>query len=221
MSFRGLILSLAGLWGCATALNAQTLPALPPCLFGQDGGPSCAVGAPFSFDLGQFFELPELASLFNTLFSFTGDTFSFTFTLSVTAGTLPPGLTLTPAGLLSGTFAASGDYNFTITINETLSYTGPAIPDLAPSQTFPVPIPLEISVTGYSGPQVTVDPTALNFNLIQNAAPSTQSVTITNHGASGVTFTASAVTNSGGNWLSVTQAGSVPATGASGRRDYS
>jgi len=215
MSFRGLILSLAGLWGCASALHAQAIPALPPCLFGQDEGPSCAVGAPFSFDLGQFFELSELASLFNSFSSFTGDTFSFVYTLSVTDGSLPPGLSLTPSGLLSGTFGASGDYNFTITITEIFSYTGPAIPDVPPSQTYQVPIPFEISVTGYSGPQVTVEPGALNFNLIQSAAPSTQSVTITNHGSQAVTFTASAQTNAGGNWLSAAQGGTVPATGAS------
>src|ERR1700685_489655 len=131
MSFRGLILSLAGLWGCAIALNAQAIPALPPCLFGQDEGPSCTVGAPFSFDLGGFFELPELASILNGI---TGA--DFTYSLTLTGGSLPPGLSFSPSGVISGTFTASGDYSFTITITENLTYMGEPLLDIPP-----VPIP--------------------------------------------------------------------------------
>jgi M6 family metalloprotease-like protein len=43
----------------------------------------------------------------------TGGLGDFTWTLST--GTLPPGLALSPSGLLSGTPTASGDYTFTVT----------------------------------------------------------------------------------------------------------
>jgi len=40
------------------------------------------------------------------------------YTFAVTAGTLPPGLTLSSAGLVSGTPTASGSYNLTITATD-------------------------------------------------------------------------------------------------------
>lgn len=48
------------------------------------------------------------------------------FTYAVTAGTLPAGLTLSPAGLLSGTVATTalpGVYNFTVTATDSLGNT--------------------------------------------------------------------------------------------------
>src|ERR1700729_2859354 len=110
MSLRGIVLALAGFCGCATALNAQPLP---PCLFGQTGS-GCSVGSSFSFDLGQFFQLGEIASIIDGL-STPDFTVTFTYSLQLTSGTLPPGLSLSPSGLISGTFSASGDYKFIIT----------------------------------------------------------------------------------------------------------
>lgn len=49
-------------------------------------------------------------------FAATGGTAPYTFTVS--AGTLPSGLTLTAAGVLSGTPTASGTYNFTVTATD-------------------------------------------------------------------------------------------------------
>ena len=45
---------------------------------------------------------------------------------AVTAGALPPGLTLSSAGVLSGTVGAAGTYNFTVTATESSAgaYTG-------------------------------------------------------------------------------------------------
>ena len=54
-----------------------------------------------------------VASAYNQLISQTGGTGTFTYT--VTAGTLPPGLTLNTNGTLSGTPLTAGTYNFTIT----------------------------------------------------------------------------------------------------------
>jgi uncharacterized protein (TIGR03437 family) len=198
MSIRGMVLALAGLWGCATALNAQVLP---PCLFGQDTA-GCTVGSSFSFDLGQFFELGELASIINGI-----DGAEFTYNFAAT-GSLPPGLSLTPSGLLSGTFSQGGNFSFSIDITETLAFQGQVIF----SESFP--IPFTIDVTGYSGPPLTVDPSSISLSLIQNGAPVTQSVSLTNHGNQAVQVSASATTISGGNWLTATAPGSIATLGS-------
>jgi hypothetical protein len=46
------------------------------------------------------------------------------YTFAVTAGSLPPGLTLSSAGLLSGTPTAAGSYPFTITATDSTGTTG-------------------------------------------------------------------------------------------------
>jgi predicted extracellular nuclease/methionine-rich copper-binding protein CopC len=51
-------------------------------------------------------------SVYNYVFTAAGDA---PITFSVTAGTLPPGLTLSAAGVLSGTPTAPGTYTFTVT----------------------------------------------------------------------------------------------------------
>ena len=46
------------------------------------------------------------------------------YSLSVTAGVLPPGLTLAPSGTLSGTPTTAGDFSFTVTATDAQSFTG-------------------------------------------------------------------------------------------------
>jgi hypothetical protein len=46
------------------------------------------------------------------------------YTFAVTAGSLPPGLALTSAGVLSGTPTSSGNYPFTVTATDSLSVAG-------------------------------------------------------------------------------------------------
>ncbi|GAA4424744.1 beta strand repeat-containing protein [Acidovorax lacteus] len=64
---------------------------------------------------------------------------------AVTAGALPPGLTLTGAGLLSGTVGAPGTYHFTVTATDSSAgpYTGSRAYTLtvAPSATYTGPSP--------------------------------------------------------------------------------
>jgi len=210
MRLRAFVLLFAGLWGCA-ALQAQT-PVLPPCFPGLGSDVGCSVGSSFSYDFGQLFGLEELASIFNGI---DGVLFKYSFS---STGALPPGLTLSPSGLLSGTFTEGGTFDFTLSITLTLSLNG------SPLFSDTLPVQFELEVTGYMGPQLTVDPCTtcfpptggLNFNLTQNAAAATQSVTLTNHGSTAMTFSASASTNSGGNWLTLTGgAGSVAAFGTS------
>jgi uncharacterized protein (TIGR03437 family) len=203
MLIRGFILSIIGLCGCA-ALNAQT-PFPAPCV-DSSGGPGCTVGSAFSVDFSQFFGLSEIASLVSG-----SDGVSFMYYVALT-GNAPPGLTLNSNGVLSGVFAQAGDYAFTVTLNFTLYYEGMQL--LPPAS---IPISFEIVVTGYSGPPLTVDPTALSFNLTQNANAVTQSVTISNFASKAVQFSASATTNSGGNWLQLSPtSGSIASLGTAG-----
>jgi hypothetical protein len=53
---------------------------------------------------------------YNQMISATGGTAPYTFTVS--SGTVPTGLTLTPAGLLSGTPTTTGTFNFAITATD-------------------------------------------------------------------------------------------------------
>ncbi len=198
MRLRAFVLLFAGFLGCA-ALKAQ----IPGCL-DSEAGVACTVGSAFSIDFGQLFDLPMLVSLVS------GDGGTLTYTFTVTAGSLPPGLTLTQSGLLSGTFTQAREFEATMTISLVLKISGQEFD-------FSAPFPILFVVSGYTGPtQLTVDPLGLNFHLTQNAAAATQSVTLTNHGSPAMPFSASSSTNSGGNWLTVSGGGgSVPAFGTS------
>lgn len=194
-TFRGFMLSLVGLWGC-DALHAQLLP---PCLNATSG---CTVGSSLSFDFAQFFDLPAGAILS------AAEGFSYTYSFVANSG-VPPGLTLSPSGLLGGTFTAAGQFTLNLTLTETT--TG-----LGTSNTETFVRTFQMVVTGYSGPPVTVEPSALRFNLTQNAASVTQSLTVANYGNQALQFSASATTNSGGNWLQLSPtSGSVASGGTS------
>ena len=59
----------------------------------------------------------------NTNLTASGGTAPYTY--AVTAGALPGGLTLTGAGVLSGTPTATGSFNFTVTATDSTTGTGP------------------------------------------------------------------------------------------------
>ena len=195
------MLAFCGLLGCAASINAQSIPTLP-C----EGSFVCAEGSSLSFDLGALLELQELASIINGI-----PGASFTYTFAVTGGALPPGVTLSQSGLFSGTFTQAGTFSFTVSLTEKLTYMDQTYLD----QSFP--LPLTFVVTGYSGPSSTVNPSGLSFNLTQNGAAVTQSVTVSNYASQSLQFSASASTNSGGNWLTIgSSGGSVASFSTSG-----
>jgi uncharacterized repeat protein (TIGR03803 family) len=67
------------------------------------------------------------------------------YTFAVTAGSLPAGLTLSPAGLLSGTATALGTSSFTVTATDASGQTG--------SQAYPLTVyPASLGVTGFPSP---------------------------------------------------------------------
>ncbi|MDX6511012.1 MAG: hypothetical protein QOE36_516 [Gaiellaceae bacterium] len=65
----------------------------------------------------------------------TGNGGTGPYTFSVTAGALPPGVTLSSAGVVSGTPTSSGNYNFTATAVDSLSVAGsqPYVISIAPA----------------------------------------------------------------------------------------
>ncbi|WP_269937987.1 beta strand repeat-containing protein [Arthrobacter sp. HY1533] len=62
------------------------------------------------------------------------------YTHAVTAGSLPSGLSLTPAGRISGTATNPGNYNFTVTATDSLGFTGSQAYSV-----FAAPAPLNLS----------------------------------------------------------------------------
>src|SRR5258708_1801848 len=173
------------LCACVAGLNAQAPPSLP--------APDGTVGVPYFFvaslPLSQF--LMRCASQAVEGVTCTYDAFK------LTRGTLPPGLSLDSNGVVSGTPTMPGDYDFTITVNYVIS-SGPGL-------TFPgsSSVPYSMRVTGYNGPPISVNPGNLNFALLQTVAATPQPIAIANHSGVAQTFTASATTQTGGNWLSV------------------
>ncbi len=173
-------LTLVCLLACLSlgVLGAQTIP------IGD-----AIVGVPFSLDFG--YGLSDLASLFS------GEGIQISYSFTVTGGSLPPGLTQSPSGLLSGTPTTPGNYTFTITFTFSISDDGQSESD---STAFT----LSLDIQGNGGPAVTANPGALSFSLTEGSTSAlTQSVVIANTGSAAQTFTATAATNSGGNWLSV------------------
>jgi hypothetical protein len=102
-------------------------------------------------------------------------------TFSLASGPLPPGLTLNPSGLLTGTPTTAGTYNFIIQVTDSGS----------PAQTAQQAYSIVIAPATAPGP-LTVDPTSLPDGSVGTAYPaSTFSVS---GGTGGVTY---AVTSGG------------------------
>src|SRR5580704_15856085 len=116
---------------CASSsvLEAQVLP--------QDY--QATVGVPYSFDYAAAIGISQIPALLPA-------GFTFTYTFSSSAGSsLPPGLTISPAGVISGIPTQAGDYTFNLDFNFTLSYQG-----FSDSES--IPLPGFLVVTGNSGP---------------------------------------------------------------------
>src|SRR5215469_7442946 len=101
--------------------------------FAQPGppvAPAATVGVPYTFDFAQVLGLQNLPA------AAPGVSFSYTFKLS--SGSLPPGITLSAGGLLSGTPTTAGQYNFALTLSLSVSAMGY-------SQSIDIPLPGSIS----------------------------------------------------------------------------
>jgi len=200
MSLNRFLVPSLVLFACGSALTAQTGSCTPGAETSTSITITCPQGTPISVDFGSGFS--ELASLLNGV-----DGITFTYSITETGG-LPPGTSFSPSGLFTGTLAAAGTFSFTVNIVETLAFEGMTFP-------FSDSFGYIFVVTPYGGSATVVDPGGLGFSLTQGAAAATQSVSIANQSSQVQTFTASATTNSGGNWLSVSpSSGSVASFGA-------
>jgi uncharacterized protein with beta-barrel porin domain len=82
------------------------------------------------------------------------------YTYSITSGALPPGLTMTPAGVISGTPTSAASFNITVTATDKFNFQGSQAYTLAVGQ--PVPISVNYAATvnangSVSMPVTTVD----------------------------------------------------------------
>lgn len=111
---------------------------------------------------------------------------------SVSSGTLPAGLTLNSStGAISGAPTAAGTFNFSVTVLDSLGAVSPARN-------------LSITIVQAATKMLSVMPAALHFQAQQNASVQSQSLQI--GGTAGTMWQATAMTSSGGGWLSLAPA---------------
>ncbi|WP_267555711.1 putative Ig domain-containing protein, partial [Rhizobium rhizogenes] len=91
----------------------------------------------------------------------SGGTTSYTY--GVTAGSLPTGLTLSPAGVLSGTPTAAGPFNFTVTATDSSTGTGPYTGSRAYSMTIGTQLPVANNVSATVAQNSSANPITLNI----------------------------------------------------------
>jgi uncharacterized protein (TIGR03437 family) len=155
------------------------------------------VGVPYTFDYGAgLSDIPPFE-----------DGFEFSYSFTVDGGTAPPGLTLKPSGLLSGTPTTAGSYTFSIRWTFFIRVDGQ-------SYNFSQSFPVVLVVAGGTGSRVFVEPAGLSFSSTVGAAGTTQYLNVVNQSATPRPFTATASVTSGGAWLSIAGgAGDAPAFG--------
>jgi uncharacterized protein (TIGR03437 family) len=189
--------SALGVFAClflfAGALSAQT---------------DAVVGVPYTYD-ATF----GIADALNAIPSTPGVEFSFSFTFG--GGVLPPGLSLKPSGLVSGTPTTPGRYDFTILFNFRFTISGFDLPPGFEIPATSIPFPSTIVVTGSAGPKLSVQPGGLSFSFTAGAAPSSQVISVANQGDQPRSFSASASVSSGGDWLTVSGGGPASPFGQS------
>jgi len=143
---------------------------------------SLTVNAPTISISTATFPNGTIAVVYNQTITASGGTAPYTY--AVTAGTLPTNLTLSSAGVISGTPTASGTFNFTITATDSSTGVGP----YAGSQAYSITINDNTLVT-IDQAVGQVDPTngsPINFTVVFNQA-------VTGFATGDVSFTGSTV----------------------------
>ncbi|MEU4472490.1 fibronectin type III domain-containing protein [Micromonospora sp. NPDC023888] len=131
-------------------------------------GPASAASAPVTINASPSLNFPppppgEVGAAYSDQLTVTGGTAPFAW--SISAGSLPPGVTLNPStGLLSGTPTTAGSFSFTVQVADASDLTASRAATIViappPSLTFPPPPPGEanvvysdqLTVTGGTGP---------------------------------------------------------------------
>jgi len=137
-------------------------------------------------------------------FDVTSATVGLPITVRASTASGGPWLTVTPASGAAPTRIrvgvnpaglAAGTYQGTVTVTA---------PDASPpAQT----VTVQVLVEPPPPPAPSVEPSGLTFSFLQGANPASQQLRVSNLGSGSLSFTATAVTTSGGSWLSVTPGG--------------
>jgi uncharacterized protein (TIGR03437 family) len=120
----------------------------------------------------------------------------------LSSGSLPPGLSIQSSSnsyTIAGTPTTAGTYNFTLTATDACGNAGMAN--------------FAITITQTAGPVLTAAPTSLAFSApyMSTIEPATQNISLA--GTASLSYTATASTTSGGNWLVLTNpSGMTPGT---------
>ncbi len=123
-----------------------------------------------------------------------GVTYTYSFEL-VPKQILPPGLTLSSSGLLSGTPTQAGGYNFSINVIYTISSS-------KGSSTLPIGFLGGVSVSGNPAPPLSVSPTSLSFSAEAGTKSSiSKSIVIQNSSGTDASLFAGSITADGKPWL--------------------
>ena len=77
----------------------------------------------------------------------TGGYGTGTYTFSLASGTLPPGITLSAGGTLSGTPTAAATYNFTVQLASTYPNPAANVPSLTATQSFTIVVYPSLAIT--------------------------------------------------------------------------
>ncbi|WP_236585435.1 putative Ig domain-containing protein [Dyella sp. EPa41] len=93
---------------------------------------------------------------------------SGSYTYSLTAGSLPPGVALSSSGALSGTPTAAGNYSFTVTATDGLGFTGSQAYTVSINQ--PVPVAVNDTATTPANSPVTITVTGNDTGPITSTA---------------------------------------------------
>ncbi len=144
------------LWGTATAAGSFTFRVRVTDVFGQTGEQTLTLQvlappitlAPATLADGQ------VGVGYSVQFNATGGNGNYTYAL--TSGVLPPGLRLDPTGQLSGTPAASGSYDATISATDRQGFTGSQAYTLRIAAAAPQPIVATLQTSTTAGGRAVV-----------------------------------------------------------------
>lgn len=165
----GIALSSAGvISGTPTTTGSYSFTVRATDGFGFNGSQaySVTVNAPAIVFVQTTLPGGQVAVAYSQTISAGGGSGSFTYSLS--AGALPPGIALSSAGALSGTPTAAGSYSFTVTATDTFGFTGSQAFTVGVNQ--PVPVVVNDAATTPANAPVSINVTANDTGPITTIA---------------------------------------------------